>query len=200
MKKLLLLLAVLMAGVSGGQAQTAREVLDKCAAVVGNKTGVKVSFSMDSDRYGAISGTIMLKGEKFCAQTDEVSMWFDGKTQWTYLKKNDEVSVTNPTDAQLQAINPYNFINLYKQGYKESMTTSANAYNVQLTATDSQRKIQEVQLTIDKKSSTPTEVKMLQGKNWTTFTISSLQTTKLSDNLFRFNPKDYPQAEVIDLR
>ena len=200
MKKILLLFSILISSLTFGQAQNAKDVLDKCAAVVSNKDGVKASFRMESARYGSSSGTIAIKGRKFCATTDIASIWFDGKTQWTYLKKNDEVSVTTPTEAQLQALNPYNFINIYKKGFKQTMTTNASSYNVHLTADNSSKKISEMFITIDKKSYTPTEVKVLQGSKWTTFAISNLQKSKLDDAMFRFNSKDFPTAEVIDLR
>jgi len=46
----------------------------------------------------------------------------------------------------------------------------------------------------------PKQVKMKRGGEWTTITISNFQHKKLSDNLFSFNSKDFPTAEVIDLR
>ena len=55
-------------------------------------------------------------------------------------------------------------------------------------------------ITVDKSSYHPTEVKLLQKQKWTTFTISNLKVTKLADDAFRFNSKDFPSAEVIDLR
>lgn len=200
MKKILILFSILMSCLTIAQAQNAKDVLDKCAAVVSNKDGVKASFRMESARYGTSSGTIAVKGRKFCVTTDIASIWFDGKTQWTYLKKNDEVSVTTPTEVQLQTLNPYNFITMYKKGFKHTMTTNASSYNVHLTADNSSKKISEMFITIDKKSFTPTEVKVLQGNKWTTFKISNLQKSKLDDAMFRFSSKDFPTAEVIDLR
>jgi hypothetical protein len=41
---------------------------------------------------------------------------------------------------------------------------------------------------------------MLQGNKWTTFDISELKTQSLNDGMFTFNSKDFPSAEVIDLR
>jgi carbamoyl-phosphate synthase large subunit len=46
----------------------------------------------------------------------------------------------------------------------------------------------------------PEQVKMLQGKKWTTFDISNIKKNKLADSQFRFNSKDFPKAEIIDLR
>jgi len=60
--------------------------------------------------------------------------------------------------------------------------------------------VQEMFITIDKNSYAPTEVKMRQGSKWTRFVISQLKVQNLSDSEFVFNSKDFPTAEVIDLR
>ena len=197
MKKIVFAMSLLLVSILS-YGQSAKSVLDKTAAAVSNKNGVKADFTM-SGGMGNVSGTIAVKGRKFQATTPVATMWFDGKTMWTYMKKNDEVNVTTPNEAQLQKINPYNFINLYKQGYDITMTKSDNSYIVHLTA-KSANKIQEMFVTVDKKSYHPTQVKMLQGKKWTVFDISNLKAQNLSDNIFKFNSKDFPSAEVIDLR
>lgn len=180
-------------------AQTAKTVLDKAAAHITVKEGVKANFKMQGG-IGNTSGSILIKGKKFHATTPQAIVWFDGKTMWTYMKKNEEVNVTSPTEAQLQAINPYNFINLYKNGYNSTLNNTGNSYVVHLTTTAKNRKIKELFITIDKKSYHPTQVKLLQGKNWTIFDITDLSKSKVSDSQFRFNAKDFPKAEVIDLR
>ena len=202
MKKFLITFSFIVCHLAIGNvvAQSAKSVLDKCASTICAKDGVQASFQMKSAKLGDTSGTIAVKGKMFHATTSVATMWFDGKTQWTYLTSNDEVSVTNPTETQLQAINPYNFINMYKKGFKYTMTKSATAYTVHLTSTDNKRKVKEMFITVDKKSYAPTEVKILQGSQWTNFTITNLKKAKLDDSMFRFNSKDFPQAEVIDLR
>ncbi|WP_028904268.1 LolA-like putative outer membrane lipoprotein chaperone [Prevotella sp. P6B4] len=180
-------------------AQSAKTVLDKAAASITAQTGVKANFKMTATS-GNTSGTIAIKGKKFYATTPQATVWFDGKTQWTYMKHNDEVNVSNPTEAQLQAINPYNFIHLYKRGYAYTMNTTGNNYVVHLTANSNERKIKELFISVDKKSYQPTQVKLLQGKKWTTFDISNIKKEKLADSQFKFNSKDFPKAEIIDLR
>ena len=124
MKKIcFLILAALISTVS--MAQTAKSVLDKAAANITVKEGVKANFRMTGG-IGFASGTILIKGKKFHATTPKAIVWFDGKTMWTYMKDNEEVNVSNPTEAQLQAINPYNFINLYKNGYTSTLNTTGS--------------------------------------------------------------------------
>ena len=184
----------------GVQAEGAKSILDKAAATVSNPNGVQANFQMISKQYGSTYGSISIKGRKFHASTPEAIVWFDGKTQWTYMKNNDEVNVRNPTEAELQAINPYNFINIYKQGFKLSSKKVNNSYEVHLKATDKKRKIQEMYIIVDQQSYRPTHVKMYQNGKWTVLLISSLKSTSLNDGLFQFNAKDFPQAEIIDLR
>ena len=157
MKKIcILILTALISTVA--TAQTAKSVLDKAAAHITVKEGVKANFKMQGG-IGNTSGTILIKGKKFHATTPQAIVWFDGKTMWTYMKKNEEVNVSNPTEAQLQAINPYNFINLYKNGYNSTLNNTGNSYVVHLTTTAKDRKIKELFVTIDKQSYRPTQVK-----------------------------------------
>ena len=184
--------------ISPVEAQTAKQVLDKTAAVVAAKSGAKASFSIKGDQMNA-SGTIAIKGKKFHATAPQATIWFDGKTQWTYLKKNDEVNVANPTESELAAINPYNFIYMYQKGYKYTMEKKNGSFIVHLTGSD-KRGIQEMYITIHQKTYIPSQIRMRQQKGWTTITISGFKQSKLSDGMFRFNSKDFPNAEVIDLR
>lgn len=178
--------------------QSAKQVLDKTATIVAAKSGAKASFTIKGEQFNT-SGTIAVKGKKFQATTPQATIWFDGKTQWTYLKKNDEVNVANPTEAELAAINPYNFIYMYQKGYKYTMEKKNGSFIVHLTA-NNKRSIQEMYITINSKSHIPSQIRMRQQKGWTTIDISNFKQAKLSDGMFRFNSKDFPNAEVIDLR
>ena len=184
----------------GAQAESAKSILDKAAATVSNPGGVQANFQMISKQFGSTNGTISIKGHKFHASTPQAIVWFDGKTQWTYMKNNDEVNVSNPTEAELQSINPYNFINIYKKGFKLSSKKVNDSYEVHLKSTDKNRKIQEMYIIVDQQSYRPTHVKMFQNGKWSVLLISGLKSTSLSDGMFQFNAKDFPQAEIIDLR
>ena len=89
---------------------------------------------------------------------------------------------------------------MYKKGYKSTMRKDGDLYIIHLTADSKAKKVQELFVSVDSKTSTPTQVKMLQGKKWTTFDVSNLKQESLPDAYFRFNAKDFPTAEVIDLR
>lgn len=192
-------LAAMLIGIEA-EAITARQILDKTAAVLSNNGGVSAHFSVASDKYGSTSGTIAVKGRKFHATTSAATVWFDGKTQWTYVKSSNEVNVNTPSEAELQAINPYNFINVYRSGYSISAKSVGSSYQVHLTAVNKKRQLQEMYITVGKSDYVPTQIRMKQGSKWTTIKVSNFKRTTISDATFRFNAKDFPSAEVIDLR
>ena len=187
------------ASAQGGDAQT-RTILAKTAKVIGNAGGVSASFSMHHPTNGTINGTIAVKGNKFNARTPQAIVWFNGKTQWTYMKSNDEVNVSTPTLAQQQMMNPYTFINIYKKGYNLSSKKTAKGYEVHMKAQTTKQSIQEMYVTINAKTYAPSYVKMKHGGKWYNISIGSLSTKKIPDSRFSFNSKEFPSAEVIDLR
>ncbi len=200
MKRLsLILLTILLAtGIYAQNAAQARKILDKTAAIVGRKGGASANFSV-SGKYGNTSGTISIKGNKFNARTPQAIVWYDGKTQWTYMKKSQEVNVSTPTEAQQQSMNPYKFVNIYKNGFKLGVKNVSGGWQVHLYATNQKRTIKEMYITIGK-NYYPKTIKMRQSNGWTTINVSNFKARNLSDATFRFNAKDFPNAEVIDLR
>lgn len=198
MKKIAVLSVIFLLS-AGAWAEGARSILDKAAATVSNPSGIQAHFQMIT-KHGSTSGDIAVKGSKFHATTPDATIWFDGKTQWTYMKGNEEVNVSNPTEAELQAINPYNFINIYKKGFRLTSRSINGFYEVHLTPTDKKRNIEEMYIIVDQKSYHPTHVKMRRKGKWSVILISQLKSASLSDGIFQFNAKDFPKAEIIDLR
>lgn len=201
MKKFILLSCMVLVSFCGmaQNSKLAMKILDKTAAVVGRSGGASASFSISGNNLGATSGTIAIKGNKFYAHTPEATVWFNGKTQWTYMKATNEVNVTTPNEAKQAQMNPYKFITIYKSGYNFDMKNQGNAYQVHMTAQNKKRSTQELYITISK-NHVPTQVKMRQGENWTTINISNFKAKDQSDAIFNFKAKDFPKAEIIDLR
>ena len=55
-------------------------------------------------------------------------------------------------------------------------------------------------ITINKKNHVPSQVKMRQGKTWSTINISGFKSKNIPNSTFTFNSKECPGAEVVDLR
>lgn len=189
----------------------AREVLDATADLLTKEKGVKATFKAEifseGNSQGFTTGTICFENNKFQITTADMTTWFNGETQWTYIKANEEVNVSTPTEEELKNLNPYLFIQLYKEGYKYKMQESElrgkNCYEITLTAKKRNKSVNVFVLNIDKDTYAPMCIRMQDAKNskWTRIAIHDLETGQLfTDKDFEFNTKDYPEAEVIDLR
>ncbi len=181
-------------------AETAKSVLDKTALAISKKDGISASFTISSQNLVPTKGTILLKDKRFQVTMPNTIIWFDGKTQWTYMKHSEEVNINNPTEAELQMINPYNFIYMYRSGYSFTLTKQKYSFLVHLIANNPQKSIKEMKITVNNSTYIPSELQIKQGKRWYTIAITKFQQANLTDNTFRFNSKDFPQAETIDLR
>lgn len=194
----LVLLAMVLAVHAQSSAQ-ARKVLDKVAAVVGRPGGVSAQFTISMGKGQSLSGSIAIKGRKFYASTRRGKVWYDGRTQWSYLKATNEVNISSPTEAQQARMNPYQFLSVYKSGYRLSMKRSGRGYVVTMKATSKARAMKTIFVTVSSRY-VPVKVQCQQGGRWTTINLSHFQAKNQSDATFRFSKKKCPGAEVIDLR
>lgn len=119
---LLVLILFLSVSLSAQKDKQAREILDKTTNALQQAGGIRATFG------GTGNGTLLLKGNQFYLNSGGIQSWFDGKTQWSYLESSEEVNVSNPTPEELQTINPYALLSIYKNGYnyKYAGTKSRN--------------------------------------------------------------------------
>ncbi|WP_455627982.1 LolA family protein [Parabacteroides chinchillae] len=206
----LLLLAALIGFTCN--AQNADDILGKAAIAYDKSNGIEAAFtthtrSEQQNVPESFSGVINMKGEKFMLKTPDMRIWFDGKTQWAYMERNDEVNVTTPSGEELQMTNPVLLLGSYKKGFTplyKGESTAANgksAYDIELTPRK-KGDIQRVSLQIEKNTYLPVGISV-DSKNGVTMTIriSKLRTeVNQPDSYFVFKDADFPDAEVIDLR
>ena len=207
------LIALLSLPVIAQQQQSqAKVILDKTAEAFRKAGGVKADFTVKAVTNGLVegveNGTIQLKGEKFVLKTSDIITWFDGKTQWSYMTKNDEVNVSNPTQEELQQINPYTFLYMYQKGFSYKLGTVKTfqgkaVWEVVLTADDKKQELESITLYVTKNAYEPVYIQLQQRgqKTRNEITVTAYQTgLDYADDVFTFDRKAYPTAEVIDLR
>ena len=187
------LIALLSLPVIAQQQQSqAKAVLDKTAEAFRKAGGVKADFIIKSVTNGLV----------------EVITWFDGKTQWSYVVRNDEVNVSNPTQEELQQINPYTFLYMYQKGFSYKLGTVKTyggkaVWEVILTAKDKKQDLERITLYVTKNTYEPLYILLQQRDQQTRneITVTGYQTRlNYADSIFSFDKKQYPNAEIIDLR
>lgn len=204
------ILMLWLAGVCTIFAQTrtddARDVLRRTAETFRRAGGVQATFTVQSPD-GRSSGKISLKGEKFVLEAGGMTTWFDGHTQWTYLPESDEVNITEPTQEELQGINPYAWLALYEHGYTSRLLPAGGSketdVRVEMKATAADAQIERLVVGIDKATWRPVRIALtLSGSaEPVVITVRDYRTgLKWADSFFTFDRKSHPTAEIIDLR
>ena len=155
---------------------------------------------------GNSQGHILVQGKQFVLETPGMKTWFDGKTQWTLAEENEEVSISEPTDEELQSLNPYAWMSLYQQGYdlKFAETGVLNVRKVIMTTTIPREEMQSIVLLIHQTELYPVRLSMAGrgGLDVVVIDIDSYKVNQrpLPNETFVFDKSKYPDIEVIDLR
>ena len=87
-------------------------LLDKAADKFQRTKSISASFTM-SGNGSTSNGKITISGDRFVIEMSELSIWYNGRTQWTYSRANNEVSITEPTPDELQQINPFAIVSAF---------------------------------------------------------------------------------------
>jgi outer membrane lipoprotein-sorting protein len=130
----------------------------------------------------------------------------DGKQQWTYLKKDNEVQLNNVASSD-DALNPAHIFTIYEKGFKYIYTGEEKAGGVtcqviDMTPTDIKKPFFKVRLLIDKaKKQIYSALIFDKNGNKYTYTMQTfLPNFKVSEDVFAFDVKAHPGVEVVDLR
>ncbi len=201
-RKIFLFICFLLTLLNVSAQDFATSVLDKAASAFQKAGSVKIAYTWSANGQQG-KGTIKMKGRKFVNNLGGQIVWFNGKTMWTLVKENEEVNVTTPTAGEVARMNPYAFVNLYKKGYTASKGKSAHDYHeIVLKNKTAQGSLRNIVLHINRFNSQPMSVRIVdKDGNVMDITVRSYEKNqKFADALFTFNPKAYPDYEIVDLR
>lgn len=181
------------------QETRAKKLLDQTTEVYQNAGGISIHFT------GSQDGKLLLDGNRFYLECGGVKSWFDGRTQWSYVIQNDEVTVSNPTEEELQTINPYTWISMYQQGfnyrYGGQKTLKGKSGEEIILTPKKKQDIKQITLLIGK-NNVPQYIciENRQGAKQEIIIQSYRSNQSYNDQIFRFNKQQYPNAEIIDMR
>lgn len=216
MKKILLSLLVLSGISYAGYAQTdakAKAILADVSKKYKSYDAVKTDFtftleSPQNKTKESQDGTLIVRSKvnKYKVTMPEQDMISDGKTQWTYLKKDKEVQVAT-VDNSSDSFNPAQLFTLYEKGFKYLYTgdkkEGVKTYQmIDLSPIDTKKSYFKIRLGIDKTAKQITSVLIFdKNGNKYTYTVKTfVPNFKVLESTFAFDAKKHPDVEVVDLR
>lgn len=145
------------------------------------------------------------KSNKYKVAVANQEMISDGKVQWTYLKNDSEVQLSE-IDNSTNAMNPAQIFTMYEKGFKyvylgETTISGRRYQNIELAPLQT-RSFSKIKLRIDKanKQISNIVVNDKNGNVYTYFIKSFTPNVKVSDAIFTFDTKAHPNVDVVDLR
>ncbi len=216
MKKLLIVVFVFLGSGMNLMAQSetkAKAILAEVSKKYRNYDVIKTEFSYTLENPQAKiketqAGTLFVKSKvnKYKIILKGQELISDGKNQWTYLKADKEVQLSE-VDNSSDGLNPAKIFTIYEKGFKSLYTndTKVNGrfvHNIDLTPTDGKRTFFKVKLQIDKLNKQITNAVIFdKNGNRYTYTIKTFTPNiKVPESTFAFDAKLYPGVEVVDLR
>lgn len=216
MKKIINIILVFLAFGFATKAQTdtkAKQILADVSKKYRSYDVVKTDFSFTLNNAQAKvketqQGTLLVKANanKYKVLMTNQDLISDGKVQWTYLKNDKEVQISN-VDLSGDALNPAKIFTLYEKGFKylytgENKVGSKTYQMIDLSPTDTKKSVFKVRLSIDKATKQIANVVIFE-KNGNTYTYNVKTfspNVKVPETTFAFDAKKYPGVEVVDLR
>jgi len=190
----------------------AKAILDNVSAKFKTYKTVQADFTLSiTDANGKVEGTkkgvVYMNGSKYRVNISGQEIYSDGNNIWTYDKSANEVQITK-FDPSSNTITPQKmFTNFYDKDflYKlngETKQGKKTIQEIELTPVDKTKTFFKVLVDIDKASKNIVSTKVFEKNgNRYIYTITGMKTnTNLSQSLFVFDAKKYPNVEVVDLR
>ena len=195
------------------QDPAAGEILDRVAAKTNRMKSIQADFELiiedrkEKTRNSA-AGNILLKQDKYRVISGGSTILFDGKTMWSYVEENNEVTVTEPEMQEGDLLsNPYRILILYKSDFKyryvQEITRSGRRYHeIDLFPKNLDQSYSRIKLYTSVKDDLP-EIVTSVGKDGVDYTVNLknfLLDREISDATFVFDPAKYKKVEIIDMR
>ena len=189
--------------ISSLKAQNVQSLLSEVSNKVKSYENIQIDFkySLENTRENVKQDTranITLKGENYVLNMLGVTRIFDGKTIYTIVPEDEEVTISDYSKEEDKSISVSEMLTFYENGYNYKMDIQQNIRGrkiqfIKLSPIDSTTEIKNILLGIDMQ--TKHIYKLIQidssGTSYT-ITVNSFKTNQpISQNLFIFDEEKY---------
>ncbi len=189
--------------ISSLKAQNTQSLLSEVSNKVKSYENIQIDFkySLENTRENVKQDTkanITLKGDNYVLNMLGVTRIFDGKTIYTIVPEDEEVTISDYSKEEDKSISVSEMLTFYEKGYNYKMDIQQNIRGrkiqfIKLSPIDSNTEIKNILLGIDMQ--TKHIYKLIQvdssGTSYT-ITVNSFKTNQpISQNLFIFDEEKY---------
>lgn len=140
--------------------------------------------------------------EQYVLLMDNMKLWCDGNTLWSYMVPTNEVYILSPDDESARIFSPVHLMQLYKQGYSCYVKKSGDSSVVTLEPQGEESELSMVDVTLNASTLRPEKIVVYMGDDgYTELKIASYwPRCNFDSRIFSYPQQDYPDAELVDMR
>ena len=214
MKRTYSFLVIVLAFLSLHSFSQAKKDADDILKEVTQKTrsydAIKISFTYNMDNpqariHESEKGSLLVSGDKYRLNIAGQLIISDGETMWTYIQEVNEVQI-NTVEEDQELLTPSKLLTSYSENYKSRLVgeevLNGRAFHVIELKPIENKNYTLVTLLVDKELQQFKRI-AVQDTNNNTFTYIINDFTPnptVSESDFTFTEKEFPGAEIIDMR
>lgn len=184
-----------------------KKISAKYKAYSSSRSDFTMTIDIPEDKKDIVrKGSLQLKGTKFKLELDAMISTCDGKNLWNYIPGDKQIQISY-YDKDDGNVSPEKFFSLWEKNYnyriKESATMNGKACTiVELIPIKKEVSYFKIELAIEKSTNSLLSF-VIFDKNGvhTSYVIDKFTANPgIDDKVFNFDPRQYPNVEVLDLR
>lgn len=203
-------------------AQTEKETSDPEAKAILEKMRTKyeayqtlgadfiLTIEIPEEEKEVQSGSIAQHGDKYRVDLEHQAVYSDGNSLWLYMKNSNEVQINDVDDFEEdgEMLSPKDLLRIYEkedfiyQLINEDYENGVAIQQIEFKPTDRDSEYAKMRVTIDQKKMQIKRIKAFSkdGSRYTMEVKKFKPNSKYAAADFVFNPEDYPDIFVEDLR
>ncbi len=188
-------------------AADANAVLDKALSVLKADLPVRMDYVYDvlDDERESLQGdkgVIYIDSDRYALLMQDMKVWCDGSTQWSYMREVDEVYVSDADSDEAQNLSPLYVMEHYREGCSVSATSGDGVVTVHLRALAADAGVENVDLVISKNNyRLLSMVIAMPGQGSVEVALDGyVAKCGVGDDVFKCPLEQFTTSEIIDMR
>lgn len=148
------------------------------------------------------TGIIRIDGNCYSLLMDNMKVWCDGKTQWSYMRDVNEIYITSATSEEAQNLSPLNMMERFRKISSPVMKSENGKVVVALSNGSGEAEINKVVLRFDGNSHRleGMSIYMTNAGRVEVCLSNYAAKCKFAESSYICPVENFPGAEVVDMR
>lgn len=182
-------------------------VLDKALASIKADLPVRMDydykvFDDNTELLMNDKGIIYIDDNRYALLMQDMKVWCDGETQWSYMREINEVYITDAAADEAQNLSPLYVMEHYREGFSRSAVSKDGFTAVMLKAMNEDSDVESVLLLISEENyRLVSMIISMPGQGAVEIDLDGyVAKCGVDDDVFTCPLDDFREAEIIDMR